>query len=152
MYSRTIIELEQKIKRQEIRFGIDHPKLVEPLCQLSHLYFVFGRYDDVERLLWRGVTISSKWYGHEHVSLTTLFADLGYLYEAQDNWVEAEHVYRLAYAIKVCYYGSAHSESLALARNIVRVCRAQDKQLPEPELERLSRMNLAEVEPAERGT
>jgi hypothetical protein len=153
MYTRTILELEEKVKRQELRFGTDHPKLLETLGQLSHTYFVFGRYDDVERLLWRSVTICSKWYGPEHISLTAFLADIGYLYEMQEHWVEAEHVYRLAYAIKASYYGHAHGEALLLARNIVRVCRAQDKHLPERELEKLSSMHMTGLESADnRGT
>jgi hypothetical protein len=150
MYTRTILELEEKIKRHEQRFGLDHPKLLEPLGQLAHMYFVFGRYEDVERLLWRCVTICSKIWGPDHISLTQCFADLGYVYEAQDHWTEAEHVYRLAYAIKATYYGHAHGEALVLARNIVRVCRAQDKHLPERELESLSRMHMGETA-SERG-
>lgn len=138
MYSRNMVELEDRIRRQENHLGDDHPQLLEGLSQLSHLYFVFGRYDDVERLLWRAVTICSKWFGHEHVSLSCLLVDLGYLYEAQERWAEAEHVYRLSYAIKATNFGVTDQESMKVARSVVRVCRAQNKRLPERELEKLA--------------
>lgn len=101
---------------------------------------VFGRYSDAERIFWRAVTICSKWFGQEHPSVAILLIDLGYLMEAQERWAEGEHVYRLAYAIRTVHLGASHHDSLAVARLIIRVMRAQGKCPPERELERLAKV------------
>lgn len=140
MYSRDIVELEGKIKSYETKFGEDDPLLVDSLEELAHLHFMFERYYDAERLLWRAVAICGKKFGPDDLSMTPFLSDLGYLYETETRWTEAEHVYRLAYAIKASRLGPSHRESLLLARNVVSVCRAQGKRLSERELERLSRI------------
>lgn len=140
MYSRDIVELEDKIRIHESKFGEDDPRLVEPLEELAHLHFMFERFYDAERLLWRAVAICGKRFGSEDLSVTPFLSDLGYLYETETRWSEAEHVYRLAYAIKASRLGPSHRESLLLARNVVAACRAQGKRLSERELERLSRI------------
>lgn len=140
MYTRNIAELEGRLRTEEQSFGEDHPRLADSLGQLAHLYFVFQRNADAERALWRAVTIYGKWYGDENLSTAGLLYDLGQLYESESRWTEAEHVYRLAYAIRCVNLGSTHRDSLQTARNIITMCRAQGKKLPERELERLAKI------------
>ncbi len=140
MYSRDIIELEAKIRTEELSSGVDDPQLAAWLGQLAHLYFVFDRNADAERVLWRAVTISSKQVGQEDLATASLLNDLGYLYETQSRWSEAEHVYRLAYAIRCINLGSSHRDSLHTARTIIAMCRKQGNNLLERELERLAKV------------
>lgn len=140
MSQHNIVELEIKIREQEIEFGADHPRLAEPLSQLAHLYFVFDRQEDAERALWRAVSICGKWFGQERLETASWLNDLGYLYETQARWGEAEHVYRLAYAIRCINLGGQHRDTLQTARNIVTMVKAQGKSLPERELERLAKV------------
>lgn len=140
MYARNIAELEGKIRTQEKSLGQDHPEVADSLSQLAHLYFVFDRHGDAERVLWRAVSICGRCFGDENLSTATFLSDLGYMYERQERWSEAEHVYRLSYAIRCVVLGSTHREALQTARNIVAMCRAQGKHLPERELERLAKI------------
>jgi hypothetical protein len=140
MYSRVMVELETKIRAQEKTLGDDHPDIAESLAQLAHLYFIFGRYGECERLFWRAISICSAHYGQEHESVAGLLVDLGYLMETEERWPEAEHVYRLAYAIRTINGGAAQPESLRVGRLVVRVVRAQGKMPAERELERMAKI------------
>ena len=114
-------------RSQEKTLGEDNPEIAESLSQLAHLNYVCGRYSESERLLWRAVTICSKWFGQEHISVAAPLIDLGYLMESQERWPDAEHVYRLAYAVRIVNLGGAHRDTLQVARYIVRVMCAQGK-------------------------
>jgi hypothetical protein len=140
MYSRTIVELEGKIRTQEQSLGEDHPQIADTLGQLAHLYFMFDRAEDAERSLWRAITICGKWFGQENLATAGWLHDLGYMYETQNRWSQAEHVYRLAYAIQCVNLGSTHRESMQTARAIISCCRAQGKNVLERELERMAKV------------
>jgi tetratricopeptide (TPR) repeat protein len=140
MYSRTIVDLEGKIRTQATVMGCDSLQIADSLCQLAHLYFIFSRYPEAERLLWRAIAIRSKWLGQEHLSVAELHVDLGYLLETQDRYADAEEVYRLAYAIRSVSLGHGHHESLQVGRLIVKVMRAQGRIPLDRELERLSKV------------
>jgi tetratricopeptide (TPR) repeat protein len=142
MYSRNIVELEDKIRKQEMTLGPDHPDLADSVVRLAHLCFIFNRYAQAESLYWKAVTIRSRVFGHEHLSVSGLLTDLGLLYQIQLQYAEAEHVFRLAYAIKAANFGSSHDEALGAARNVVAVCRAQQKHISETELERMARVAI----------
>ena len=141
MYCRNIAELEAKVRVEEENVGEDHPQLADSLGQLAHLYFVFDRVEDAERVLWRAINICGKWFGQENMATAGWLEDLGYLYETQNRWSEAEYVYRLAYAIQCVNLGCTHRESLHTARAIISCCRAQGKNMLPRELERMAKVS-----------
>jgi hypothetical protein len=140
MYSQDMMALESKVKAEERRFGAEHPQMIESLRQLAHLYFIFGRLSDAERVLWRAVAVSSKCFGQEDLSVAELLIELGYLFESHDRYVDAEHVYRLAYAVRTIRLGKVHPDSMQAARFVSKVMRAQGKVPGEAELARLAKV------------
>ncbi len=141
MYSRSIIELEDKLHLKEQKLGSMHPDVAESLAQLAHACFVCQRYVEAESLFWRAVMIRSQIFGQEDLGVAHLLAELARLYEIQEQFDEAERLFRLAYAIKSSGLGPGHLETLAAARAVVTVCRRQGKHIPEAELERLIRVS-----------
>jgi tetratricopeptide (TPR) repeat protein len=138
MYSRTIVESEEKLKQLARILGPEDPELASSISKLAHMYFVIGKYNECEALFWRAMAIISKVNGESDLAVAEVLFDLGYLYQMQEQYAQAEHVYRLAYAIKCQHLGKGHPESLRAARSVIFVCRAQNKFLPEAEIERMT--------------
>jgi CHAT domain-containing protein/tetratricopeptide (TPR) repeat protein len=83
----------------ERQFGLNHPRIADPLVWLAMLYRAQGRYGDAEPLYRRALAIDQEALGPDHRTVARVLNNLASLCYAQGRYGEAEILYKRALAI-----------------------------------------------------
>jgi tetratricopeptide (TPR) repeat protein len=109
------------------RLGSDHPDVGTSLNGLGDLYYLQGRYDEMEPLLLQALDIAQRQLEPNHPDVATSLHNLALLYEAQGRYSEAELYYLQALKIAQQQLGSDHPGVAQNLKNLAELYRQQER-------------------------
>ena len=99
-YDEGVAVAQEALRVAEAAFGPEDPRVATSLNDLALLYWVAGKFSQVEPLYQRALQIREKALGPNHLEVASSLNNLGMLYWAGGKRAEAESLLQRALAIK----------------------------------------------------
>jgi len=126
-YEQAELQFQRAIAFVERTFGVEYPKLVEPLELLGTLYATTGNYAQAEVLLQRALNIHLRTSTADMQRLAEILNTLAEVYRKQAKFAQAELLYLQALQMLETRFGSSRIEIASLLHNLALLYRAQEK-------------------------
>lgn len=97
---RQLRSAETSLRKMEQAWGVNHIKLIAPLQNYADLLFALGNYAECEQICWRILSISTRSFGDDHVTVARALQLIGEVCEVQGLWLEAERFYLWSWNIR----------------------------------------------------